>query len=69
MRNFAAILMAMVVVTTMPALAQQLPHGAREFFAPEPKAPPRVTPFAPNPADIFYDNSAIQVFRDLPPER
>ena len=59
---------AMVVATAVPAAAQHVPHGAREFFAPEPKAPPRVTPFAPHPADIFYENSAMQVFRDQQPE-
>jgi hypothetical protein len=79
MRNLAAVLMfvvatalvvptAMVVATAVPAAAQHVPHGAREFFAPEPKAPPRVTPFAPHPADIFYENSAMQVFRDQQPE-
>jgi hypothetical protein len=68
MRNFAAIL-ALVVATAVPALAQQMPHGAREFFAPESKAPTRVMPFAPNPADIYYENSETQVFRDLTPER
>jgi hypothetical protein len=68
MRNLAAAL-ALVVATAIPALAQHLPHGAQEFFAPEPKAPPRVTPFAPNPADIFYENSAIQVFRNLSEQR
>jgi hypothetical protein len=68
MRTLAAVV-ALVVATAMPVLAQQLPHGAQAFFAPEPTAPPRVTPFAPNPADIYYENSAMQVFRDLPPER
>jgi hypothetical protein len=68
MRNLAAVV-ALVVASAMPVLAQHLPHGAQEFFAPEPKAPPRVTPFAPNPDNIFYENSAMQVFRDLPPER
>jgi hypothetical protein len=68
MRNLAAVL-ALVVATAMPALAQQMPHGAREFFTPEQKAPPRVAPFAPHPADIFYENSPMQVFRDLPPEQ
>lgn len=58
---------AMVAATTVPATAQHLPNGAREFFAPEQKAPPRVTPYAPHPADIFYENSAMQVFRDQPP--
>ena len=67
MRSLAA-LVAVVLALTTPVLAQHLPHGAREFFAPEQKAPPRVTPFAPHPADIFYENSAVQVFRDLPPE-
>jgi hypothetical protein len=68
MRNLVAVL-AVVVATAMPAVAQHLPHGAQEFFAPEQKAPPRVTPFAPNPADIYYENSARQVFRDLPAEQ
>jgi len=68
MRNLAAVV-ALFVATAVPAVAQHLPHGAREFFAPEQKASPRVTPFAPNPADIFYENSATQVFQDLPPER
>jgi hypothetical protein len=68
MRNLAAVV-ALVVATALPAVAQQLPHGAREFFAPEQKAPPRVTPFAPNPADIYYENSATQVFQDLPPQQ
>ena len=67
MKNLAAALV-LFVVTALPAVAQQLPHGARDFFAPEQKAPPRVTPFAPNPADIYYENSATQVFPDLPPE-
>jgi hypothetical protein len=66
MRNLAAVL-ALLVATAMPAVAQHLPHGAREFFAPEQKVPPRVTPFAPNPADIYYENSTTQVFPDLPP--
>jgi hypothetical protein len=64
MRNLAAVL-ALVVATATPAVAQHLPHGARDFFEPEQKAPPRLTPFAPNPADIFYENSATQVFQDL----
>jgi hypothetical protein len=68
MRNFGLVL-AMIVVTAMPAAAQHLPHGARDFFEPAQKAPPRVTPFAPNPADIFYEDSATQVFRNLPPEQ
>jgi hypothetical protein len=68
MRKFAAAV-ALVVATAMPAFAQHLPHGAQDFFAPEQKAPPRVMPFAPNPADIFYEDSATQVFRDAPPER
>jgi hypothetical protein len=79
MRNLAAVLTfvvattllvapAMVAATAVPAAAQHLPHGAREFFAPEQKAPARVTPFAPHPADIFYDNSAMQVFSDQQPE-
>jgi hypothetical protein len=68
MRKLAAVL-ALVVAAAMPAAAQHVPHGARDFFAPEQKAPPRVTPFAPNPADIYYENSATQVFRDLPPEQ
>ncbi len=68
MRNLAAVL-ALVAATALPAVAQQLPHGAREFFAPEPKAPPRVTPHAPNPADIYYENSATQAFPDLPPQQ
>jgi hypothetical protein len=68
MRNLAAVV-AVVIATAMPALAQQLPHGAQEFFEPERKVPPRVMPFAPNPADIFYENSAMQVFRDRPTER
>jgi hypothetical protein len=68
MRSLAAVL-ALVVTTAMPAVAQQIPHGAREFFAPEQKAPARVTPFAPNPADIYYENSATQVFPELPPEQ
>jgi hypothetical protein len=68
MRNLATIL-ALIVATAAPALAQQMPHGARDFFAPESRAPSRVTPFAPNPADIYYENSEIQVFRDLAPER
>ncbi len=67
MRNLAAVL-AFLVATAMPAVAQHIPHGARDFFAPEQKAPPRVTPFAPNPADIYYENSATQLFPDLPPE-
>jgi hypothetical protein len=65
MRKFAAV-MALIVASASPALAQHLPHGAKEFFAPEQKAPPRVTPFAPYPADIYYENSAVQVSRDLP---
>jgi hypothetical protein len=78
MRNLAAavtlvvaapVVAALVVTSAMPVLAQQLPHGAQEFFAPESKAPPRVMPFAPNPDGIFYENSAVQVFRDLPQER
>jgi hypothetical protein len=73
MRNLAAVLTfvaatALVVATAVPAAAQHVPRGAREFFAPEPKAPPRVTPFAPHPADIFYENSAMQVFRDQQPD-
>jgi hypothetical protein len=72
MRNLTALLaqivVTAVVATAMPALAQQMPHGAREFFAPEATAPPRVTPFAPHPADIYYENSQMQVFRDLPHE-
>jgi hypothetical protein len=68
MRSLAAVL-ALVVTTALPAVAQHIPHGAREFFAPEQKMPPRVTPFAPNPADIFYENSATQVFPDLPAEQ
>jgi hypothetical protein len=68
MRNLATAL-AFIVATAMPAVAQHIPHGARDFFAPEQKAPARVTPFAPNPADIYYENSATQVFRDLPPEQ
>jgi hypothetical protein len=68
MKKLTAV-MALVVATATPVLAQHLPHGAQEFFAPEQKAPPRVTPFAPNPADIFYENPTTQVFRDLPPER
>jgi len=68
MRTLAAIA-ALVVVTVIPAAAQHLPHGARDFFEPAQKAPPRVTRFAPNPADIFYEDSATQVFRNLPPER
>ena len=68
MRNLAATL-ALLVATALPAVAQHLPHGARDFFAPEQKAPPRVTPFAPNPADIYYENSATQVIPDLPPEQ
>ena len=68
MRNLAAVV-ALIVATVIPAVAQHLPHGAQEFFAPEQKAPPRVTPFAPNPADIFYENPTIQVFRDSPPAR
>jgi hypothetical protein len=68
MRSLAAVL-ALVVATAMPAVAQHLPHGARDFFEPEQKAPSRVTPFAPNPADIYYENSATQVFQDLPPEQ
>jgi hypothetical protein len=68
MRNLAATL-ALLVATALPAVAQHLPHGAREFFAPEQKAPPRVMPFAPNPADIYYENSATQVFPNLPPEQ
>jgi hypothetical protein len=66
--------MALTVAFATPVLAQHLPHGAREFFAPElffapeQKALPRVTPFAPNPADIFYENSAVQISRDLPAE-
>jgi hypothetical protein len=67
MRNLASILA--LIVATAPALAQQMPHGARDFFTPESRAPSRVTPFAPNPADIYYENSEIQVFRDLAPER
>ena len=79
MRNLAAVLTfivstafvvapALVVATAVPAAAQHLPHGAREFFAPEQKALPRVTPFAPHPADIFYESSAMQVFRNQTPE-
>ena len=68
MRNLAATL-ALLVATALPAVAQHLPHGARQFFAPEQKAPPRVMPFAPNPADIYYENSATQVFPNLPPEQ
>jgi hypothetical protein len=68
MRNLAIVL-ALIVATAMPARAQQMPHGARDFFAPESKAPSRITPFAPNPADIYYENSETQVFRDLTPER
>jgi hypothetical protein len=64
-----AIVLALVVATATPVVAQHLPHGARDFFEPEQKVPPRVTPFAPNPADIYYENSATQVFRDLPPEQ
>jgi hypothetical protein len=73
MRKLAAV-MALSVAYATPALAQHLPHGAQQFFAPElffaseQKAPPRVTPFAPNPADIFYENSAAQVSRELPLE-
>ncbi len=63
-----AVVITTAVATAMPALAQQMPHGAREFFTPESKAPARVMPFAPNPADIYYENSQIQVFRDLTPE-
>lgn len=33
MRNLATIL-ALIVATAAPALAQQMPHGARDFFAP-----------------------------------
>jgi hypothetical protein len=68
MRNLAVAL-ALLVVTAMPAVAQHIPHGARDFFAPEQKLPPRVTPFAPNPADIYYEKSTTQVFPDLPPEQ
>jgi hypothetical protein len=68
MRAFAAVV-ALLAVTAIPAAGQHLPHGVQEFFAPEGKAPPRVTPFAPNPADIFYENSASQAFRNLPPEQ
>ena len=68
MRSRAAVVV-LVVATAIPAVAQHLPHGAQAFFAPEQKAPPRVTPFAPNPADIFYENSATLVFRDSLPER
>jgi hypothetical protein len=68
MRNLAVAL-ALLAATVMPAVAQHIPHGAREFFAPEQKAPPRVTPFAPNPADIYYENPATQVFPDLAPEQ
>jgi hypothetical protein len=67
MRNLAVAL-ALLAATVMPAVAQHMPNGAREFFAPEQKLPPRVTPFAPNPADIFYENSTTQIFRHLPPE-
>jgi hypothetical protein len=66
MKNLAVAL-ALLAATAMPAAAQQIPHGAREFFTPAQKAPPRVTPFAPNPADIYYENSTTQVFPDLPP--
>ena len=59
---------ALVVAMATPALAQHLPHGAQEFFAPEQKAPPRVTPFAPNPADIFYENPVTPVSQNPPPE-
>jgi hypothetical protein len=68
MRKLATVA-AVIVAFATPALAQHLPHGAEQFFAPEQKVPPRVTPFAPNPDDIFYENSAMQVFRDLPPEQ
>jgi hypothetical protein len=72
MRNLAAVVTlvvatALVAAPAIPVAAQHLPHGAREFFAPEQKAPPRVTPFASHPADIFYENSAMQVFRDQQP--
>jgi hypothetical protein len=61
-------MVALVVAVATPAFAQHLPHGAKEFFALEQKAPPRVTPFAPNPADIFYENPATLVSRDVPRE-
>jgi hypothetical protein len=67
MRYLAAALL--VVATAMPAVAQHMPHGAQEFFAPEQKAPARVTPFAPYPGDIYYENSATQVFPDIPTEQ
>jgi hypothetical protein len=67
MRSLAAVL-AFILALATPVLAQHLPHGAQEFFTPEQKATPRVTPFAPNPADIFYENPAVQVSRDLPAE-
>jgi hypothetical protein len=68
MRTLAAVLV-LVAATATPVVAQHLPNGAREFFQPEQKAPPRVMPFAPHPADIYYENSATQVFRDPSPER
>ena len=69
MRTLAAVLALVAAATATPVVAQHLPHGARDFFEPEQKAPPRVAPFAPHPADIFYENSATQVFRDPSPER
>jgi hypothetical protein len=66
MRYLAVV--ALVVATASPVVAQHLPHGAREFFAPEQKAPPRVTPFAPNPADIFYENPATPASQNRTPE-
>jgi hypothetical protein len=66
MRYLAVV--ALVVAMASPVVAQHLPHGAQEFFAPEQKAPPRVAPFAPNPADIFYEHPVTPVSQDRTPE-
>jgi hypothetical protein len=55
MKAFLAIVLLGSLVVT-PAFAQQTPHARRDFFAPSAQTLIRVAPFAPNPADIFYDN-------------
>ncbi len=52
-------LLALVTLGSLlvtPVLAQQTPHARRDFFAPSQQTLTRVAPFAPNPADIFYEN-------------
>ena len=50
----ALVTLGSLVVT--PVLAQQTPHARRDFFAPSQLSSTRLAPFAPNPADIFYEN-------------